>query len=240
MTKLELGETEWEMAWNEIYEEQGIVQNQVLEPVKAFVDKVQQKGLIKILDLGCGTGRNAIYMANRGLQVMATDISCKGLEITEKRARQLGLSIETAQHDIRCIPFQDGSFDAVLCSWVSGHGTLNDIKQQAAEMLRVTKQEGMIFVDYPSVEDANYGVGREIEKNTFLDNMLGEEKIPHHYSDRKELELIYAEYQHTILPFTYQYGEVADMHEIKAFIVEIMKSRAENRECQPCLPKTSR
>lgn len=48
-------------------------------------------------------------------------------------------------------------------------------------------------------------------------------KIPHHYSDRKELELIYAEYQHTILPFTYQYGEVADI-----------------RECQPCLPKTSR
>lgn len=218
-----LKETEWEMIWNEIYREQGIVQNQILKPVKIFIDTIQKKGLNKVLDLGCGTGRNAIYMANIGLHVTATDISDKGLEITAKRAKQLELSIETVKHDIRYIPFKDETFDAVLCSWVSGHGTLEDVKKHASEMLRVVKQGGMIFVDYPSIEDENYGIGREIEKNTFLDNMPAEEKIPHHYSEIKELEEIYAEYQHTITPYTYQYGQGNDIHEIKAFIVEITK-----------------
>lgn len=216
-------ETEWEMIWDEIYREQGIVQNQVLEPVKVFIEKLKNKRLLKVLDLGCGTGRNAIYMAGIGLQVTATDISDKALEITEKRAKQLGLSLETVRHDIRYIPFKDGVFDAVLCSWVSGHGTLDNLKKQADEMLRVVKKGGMVFVDYPSVEDENYGVGREIEKNTFLDNMPAEEKIPHHYSSMEELERIYAKYQHVILPVTYQYGKKEEACEIKAFVVEITK-----------------
>lgn len=217
-------ETEWELVWDEIYQEQGMVQNEVLMPVKAFVRRLKDRGLSKVLDLGCGTGRNTIYMAKSGLQVTATDISDRGLEITSKRAGECGLSVKTVKHDMRNLPFRDDLFDAVLCSWVSGHGTLDDIKQHASEMLRVIKPGGMLFADYPSTKSEHYGRGTEIEKNTFLNNMTAEERIPHHYSDLEELEDIYSQYQHTITPYTYEYGHKGDLHYIEAFLVEVTKT----------------
>lgn len=216
-------ETEWELVWNEIYQKQGIVQDEILIPVKTFIQKLKDNGLLKVLDLGCGTGRNTIYMAKMGMQVTATDISDKGLEITLKRAKKCGLHVEVVKHDIRYIPFGDNTFDAVLCSWVSGHGTLNDVKKHASEMLRIIRPGGMIFVDYPSIKSEHYGIGLEIEKNTFLNNMVSEERIPHHYSDIEELEDIYSAYEHTITLYTYQYGEKNDLHDIEAFIVEVIK-----------------
>lgn len=217
-------ETEWELVWDEIYQEQGIVQNEILPPVQSFIHKLKERGLLKVLDLGCGTGRNAIYMAQLGMQVTATDLSDKGLEITAKRARKWGLCVETVKHDIRCISFGDNTFDAVLCSWVSGHGTLKDVKKHASEMLRIVRPGGMIFVDYPSVKSEHCGIGTEIERNTFLNNMVSEERIPHHYSDLEELEEIYSAYHHTITPYTYQYGQEDDLHDMEAFIVEVVKN----------------
>ena len=97
-------------------------------------------------------------------------------------------------------------------------------KKHALEMLRVVKQNGIIFVDYPSTEDNMYGIGREIEANTFLDNMPGEEKIPHHYSDKQEIDKIYEGYRKEIKPYTYSfYDRWNNEHHIKAYVCTIEK-----------------
>lgn len=48
-------------------------------------------------------------------------------------------------------------------------------------------------------------IGTEIEANTFLDNMPGEEKIPHHYSDEKEIKKVYDGYKKQITQYTYSF-----------------------------------
>lgn len=223
-SSLNFEEQEWELVWNEIYEDQGEVQKDILEPVAAFVDEIMGKNLKKVLDLGCGTGRNAIYMAKLGLDITASDISDKGLEITKKKSKRLGLDIKTVKHDIRTIPYKDDTFDAILCTWVSGHGNDEDMKSHAKEMLRVVKPNGMIFVDYPSKLDKRYGVGIEIEKDTFLENMEGEEKIPHHYSSLTEIEEIYEGHECEAKPYTYHYYDNGIKQDIEAYIVRITKS----------------
>lgn len=172
-------------------------------------------------------GRHSIYLIESGFHVTACDISDKAVETTKKKATKLGYQIDTVTCDMRELPFKDETFDAVLCIWTSGHGMLEDMKRHAAEMLRVVKSKGIIFVDYPSLEDENYGVGIEIEPNTFLENVPGEEKIPHHYSDKSEIEQVYSGYKKEISPFTYTfYDRWNNKHHIEAYVCTIEKDKA--------------
>lgn len=69
--------------------------------VYAWLDRLFPRGS-HILELGCGTGEDALYLARRGMRVTATDISPTMLEITRSKAQQAGLSslIETRQLDL--------------------------------------------------------------------------------------------------------------------------------------------
>ena len=64
--------------------------------------------------------------------------------------------------------------------------TMNPNKYEKVTEFIQAKLKAIIYVDFPSIEDNMYGIGREIEPNTFLENMPGEEKIPHHYSDTEK------------------------------------------------------
>lgn len=214
------GETEWELIWNEIYNKQGEVQSEVLPTVKDVVEIFKKEKIRKILDLGCGTGRHSIFLAQSGFDVTASDISERGLEVTKLKAKKNGLRIETVCNDMREISFKDQTFDAVVCTWVSGHGTLEDMKRHANEMMRVVRNGGIVFVDYQSKEDEHYGIGIEIEENTFINNMQGEEKIPHHYTDEEEILEIYKGYNIDIQPYKYSfYDKEKNVHYIRAYIV---------------------
>jgi len=215
---------DWELIWNDIYLNQGEVQRDVLPTVEMIADLFQEENVETVLDLGCGMGRHSIYLAKRGFTVTATDISPKGIEITAQKAQLEGLAITTVCHDFRDIPFENDSFDAVLSVWTSGHGLKADMIKNANEMLRVTKQGGMIFVDYVSKKDGNYGRGTPIEKDTFINNTPGEEDIPHHYTDAEELSEIYYGHKHSIKPYTYSFcDDQNNTHHIEALLVVCRK-----------------
>lgn len=224
LQNLELQETEWELVWNEIYQNQGEVQNEILPTVPAAMAFFRKHNAVKVLDLGCGMGRHSIFLAQNGFAVTATDISEKGVEAVRRKAKKHGLQVETACHDMRAIPFKSETFDAILCTWVTGHGTRADLEAHAREMLRVLKPGGVLFADYQSKADAHYGRGIEVEKDTFLNNMEGEEKIPHHYTDEQELREIYGSRGLTVRPFAYAYPGAAGTEEkIEALIVTYQK-----------------
>jgi DNA-binding transcriptional MerR regulator/ubiquinone/menaquinone biosynthesis C-methylase UbiE len=224
-SELDISESEWELVWNEIYHKQGEVQKGILPTVVEAVKNFKDCNVKKVLDLGCGMGRHSIYLKEAGFDVTACDISEKAVETTKKKFERLGYDLDTAVCDMRALPFKEETFDAVLCVWTSGHGTLEDMKKHASEMRRVVKENGIIFVDYPSIEDERYGIGTEIEANTFLDNMPGEEKIPHHYSDEKEIEKVYDGDKKGISPYTYSfYDRWNNDHLIKAYVCTIEKN----------------
>lgn len=216
----------WEQEWDKIYRNQGEVQHDVL-PTTIIASEIFAKHQCKtVMDLGCGTGRHTMFLANKGFHVYATDISETGLEITKTKALKSGMNnIEFKQHDMRDIPFEDDFFDGILCVWTTGHGTLNDTQRNVNEMHRVLKSDGIIVIDYISTEDDHYGKGEKIEKDTFLNNMEGEENIPHHYSSREEIEQLYKEFsQLDIKPIDYYFFDsYGSQHVIKAFAVIAVK-----------------
>ena len=67
------------------------------------------------LDIAAGAGRMAIWLAGRGLDVLAVDISRTGLEQARQGALAKGLHIEILSADLEAEPLPEGPFDVITC-----------------------------------------------------------------------------------------------------------------------------
>jgi tellurite methyltransferase len=69
----------------------------------------------KALDIACGAGRNALYLAERGWTVTGVDIAEQGLALLEGEAARRGLPLTTRTIDLEAEPFlPSGPFELVL------------------------------------------------------------------------------------------------------------------------------
>jgi tellurite methyltransferase len=68
---------------------------------------------LRLLDLGCGEGRNAVFFARHGFQVAGLDLSPVGLEKTRRYATDMGVHVETIQGDIVTYQLQD-TYDVIF------------------------------------------------------------------------------------------------------------------------------
>jgi SAM-dependent methyltransferase len=90
------------------------------EAPKPFVlevaDRLPESG--RALDIACGEGQLAVWLARRGLDVTAVDVSACGLEKLARRARAQGVAarVRAVRHDLdRGLPPLDGQFDLITC-----------------------------------------------------------------------------------------------------------------------------
>jgi len=68
---------------------------------------------LRILDIGCGTGRHAIELTKRGFNVTGIDLSESQLNRAAEKAAAEGLTIAFLRHDARNLPF-NGEFDVAI------------------------------------------------------------------------------------------------------------------------------
>ncbi len=104
---------------------------------------------MRVLDAGCGYGRNLVYLLSEGCEVFALDGDADGI----RHVRLLSESLETglpAENfrvgQIESMPFADGFADAVICNSVLHFAS--DEKQFRAmlsELWRVVKPGGILF-----------------------------------------------------------------------------------------------
>ncbi|MBN2486941.1 MAG: class I SAM-dependent methyltransferase [Bacteroidales bacterium] len=79
-----------------------------------FIEKeINYSKNLKILDVGCGTGRHTIELTKRGYSVTAIDLSESLLKNARIKANQLGLQIDFLRHDARNLPFEN-QFDLAI------------------------------------------------------------------------------------------------------------------------------
>jgi len=69
----------------------------------------------RALDLACGAGRNAIWLAEQGFAVDALDVSDAGLEVARARAAQRGVDVGWHRHDLDAgLPASFDGYDLVV------------------------------------------------------------------------------------------------------------------------------
>ena len=80
-----------------------------------FIEKeIEYNKNARILDIGCGTGRHSIELAERGyLKITGIDLSDKQLERAKEKAGMKNLKIDFQKHDARELPFHD-EFDLAI------------------------------------------------------------------------------------------------------------------------------
>jgi SAM-dependent methyltransferase len=104
-----------ERDWNEHYAE-GFLPWDSDEPEPELVAAVES-GLIvpgRVLEVGCGTGTNAVWLAQRGFVVVAVDIAPLAIERARPRADDAGVEVRFAVHDFLSAPAEGGPFDLVF------------------------------------------------------------------------------------------------------------------------------
>ncbi|MBN2362670.1 class I SAM-dependent methyltransferase [candidate division WOR-3 bacterium] len=79
-----------------------------------FIEKELNKDKsVKILDVGCGTGRHSIELTRRGYKVKGIDMSESMLVKAREKAEKSGLRIDFSKHDARNLPFE-AEFESVI------------------------------------------------------------------------------------------------------------------------------
>jgi len=100
----------------------------------------------KILDVGAGTGRLSLRLAERGAEVTALDVSEEMLNMLKQKVKKhtfsKGMTFVVA--DAESLPFPDNSFDIITAAFLIVH--LKNLKHFFAESYRVLKPGGLLAI----------------------------------------------------------------------------------------------
>jgi SAM-dependent methyltransferase len=99
-----------------------------------------------VLNVGCGTGGFNVLAANAGARMVGVDADAEAIAICAlKRDKGGGAFVRAAAERL---PFPDGAFDVVYCFSAIEH--VESVEASVAEMVRVTRRGGLIYVHTPN------------------------------------------------------------------------------------------
>ncbi len=114
----------------------------------------------KVLDSGCGNGRNAIYLARKGCEVYGVDFSSVAVSKAKDEVESQGLSDRVHIYNrsmVDPLPFPAGYFDLVLDSYVFCHFLSNDRDKYRRNIRLLTRSAGYFMLSVFPPEDGYYG-----------------------------------------------------------------------------------
>jgi len=104
---------------------------------------------MRVLDAGCGSGRNLVYLLQSGVEVFATDADSGSIDHVRQLAATLSPDLPAANFRVEPVErmtFADSFADVVISSAVLHFARDHDqFSAMVAEMWRVLKPRGMLF-----------------------------------------------------------------------------------------------
>jgi predicted ATP-grasp superfamily ATP-dependent carboligase/ubiquinone/menaquinone biosynthesis C-methylase UbiE len=134
--------------WERAYERDGLARRIIRERHAAALRLVESLRLpagAQVLDVGCGAGRAAVAIAERGYRVHALDAAPQMIELTTRAARAAGVRrLTTSVGDVHALGLGDGRFDLVIALGVLPW--LHGVERGLGEMARVLRGGGWLIV----------------------------------------------------------------------------------------------
>ena len=155
--------------------------------VTYFVDKYLKPGM-NCLDLGSGAGRHSRYMAEKGINVTAVDLSEVGIDKTKETLKDFSES-RALIGDIHSLPFENRNFDSLVCNRVLDYNDDASLEIAFAEISRVMRAESFTLITVRSTsqppksdeilmtENANGGKSFKIENSEQIQHYFTESEI---------------------------------------------------------------
>jgi 2-polyprenyl-3-methyl-5-hydroxy-6-metoxy-1,4-benzoquinol methylase len=144
------------------------------DPNDFLVDAAQHLPKGRILCIGEGEGRNAVWLAEQGWQVTAIDSSSVGLEKAQKLARSRGVEIETIHTDLAHYHFEASAWEGVVSIFCHLPPALR--KQVHQNLVPSLKPGGVLLMEAYTPQQIQLGTGGPPTEEMMMDlNILSEE-----------------------------------------------------------------
>lgn len=140
------GSDEMRQRWEELHAQPRFRPRYPHERIVAWLFRnFRRNSGAKVLDLGCGAGRHALFLASEGYEAHACDISTTGLRELEAMASARGVSVATRHMSADDLSgYEDASFDAVISFSVLYYLSFDRAQAAVREIRRVLKPGGKL------------------------------------------------------------------------------------------------
>lgn len=119
----------------------------------------------RALDIATGTGRNALFLAERGYRVDALDRSREGLKIARRNADERGVDVNWVRADATEFDYPESTYDAITISFYRTLDRLADVKAALAP-------GGVLFYQHHLRSSDEVDVGPSTDRYRFASNEL--------------------------------------------------------------------
>lgn len=110
---------------------------------------------LRVLDIGCGRGRNALYLAAAGARVTALDHALGMVRGCAAAARAARATLDLTAASAAALPFRTAAFDAALCASVLESVEAGEACRVAGELRRVVAPGGRALVVVAAAEGSD-------------------------------------------------------------------------------------
>ncbi len=141
--------------WNDRYAEKGALWG--ARPNQFVVDRIRGMTPRRVLDLGSGQGRNAIWLARQGHQVTAVDISDVATAQAGEQAVAAGVEVSFEAADLQSWEPPEAAFDLVVLAYVQAPKPIR--KRVHATAARALVVGGQVLVVAHHPDNREHGVG---------------------------------------------------------------------------------
>lgn len=141
----------------------------------------------KALDLGCGDGRHALYLAKEGYQVTGVDVSAVGLKKlgSMSKLQNLGSALKLHHSDVRDFNYPLQEYDLVAAVTLFDHVPGDDVMPLFNKVADSLKIGGILFVKVHTIKDPGH-----IDGHNSASELSWAIK---HYFEPKELKILLEE-----------------------------------------------
>ena len=136
-------------------------------PNRRFAEVVGDLPPGRALDLACGEGRNAIWLAAQGWRVTAVDFSPVALERAARLAADRGVTVDLLHHDVRTWDPPAGAFDLVALLYV--HLPSDDLRRLHTRAAAAVAPGGTLVVIGHDRRNIAEGHGGPQDPDSLLD-----------------------------------------------------------------------
>ncbi len=150
-------------SWEDMYK--GTPPWDIGKPQPAFTRLVGGKELRngRVLDVGCGTGENALFLAQNGYLVTGVDLASPAIRMAKSKAKERNVNVDFQVANALSLDFEDGYFDNVIDSGLFHTFSDEDRPVFVGEVARVLAKEGNYFMlCFSEKEPTNWGGPRRV------------------------------------------------------------------------------
>ncbi len=177
----------------------------------ALLPELKQAGVRRVLDAGCGVGRQLVPLAQQGFQVVGVDREAAALRLLQQNLAAAAVPAALLLADLRRLPVADGRFELVVSINVINHGDAATFRDYCRELDRVLGVGGHLFINVSPrsfAKEVRLPQTRELEPGTLVDIATPDGELVHHFPTPEELQAQFPSYEArrletilTLIPF---------------------------------------